>query len=400
MKEIKREGLSHNQSGIVSLIIVSILATVLGLVAVGFSQITNRELKQASDRELNAQAFYAAESGVNDAIAYLQDPAATPLTGCDDWKTAPVGPKYFAVDLSSSSNPAGTAKYTCVITANQTPNLFYQLRAGQSVTIKISQPAMTKLYFGWENQGQKNTGLALPGAFGSLPQESSLTDPRVTGVLRAGMYQVKGNDTSVNNDTLAGESRNYFMYPNTITGSPNSIAFTSGGYSAGPTGTGPISPNGSFVHGNCKTNNTDPNTGSKDTGRFCKSVVTGLGATTYYIQLTALYTNMNVTLWGQSGSGPITFTDTQGEVDVTGKGTDVLQRIRARIDLGRDYQYPDFALQSMKAICKGFEVEVPSVNTYGSNTDNSTMPNPDGSCAEPDNTGGTAPGPAGDYSPH
>jgi Tfp pilus assembly protein PilX len=85
LKAYKSKEIQTNQSGIVSLIIVAILAIVLGLVAIGFSQLTNRELKQAGDRELNAQAFYAAESGVNDALAYLQDPGAAPLSGCNDW---------------------------------------------------------------------------------------------------------------------------------------------------------------------------------------------------------------------------------------------------------------------------------------------------------------------------
>jgi hypothetical protein len=273
---------------------------------------------------------------------------------------------------------------------------------------------LDKLYFGWENQGQTNTGLALDSTFGRLPQESDprfdpsvnpLTANKVTGVLRAGIYAIKNTDTLVSNDGLSGLSRNYFMYPNTAAGSPNSISFAAGGYNPNSPGGGAVAPNGSFVHGNCKTGNTDPNTSSASTGRFCKSVVTNLSgispSTTYYVQLTALYTAMNITLWGQnSGSAPITFDGTQGNIDITGKGTDVLQRVRARVDLSRDYQYPDFALQSMKALCKGFEVDVPTSGNYGSNINNSVMPNPDSSCAAPTTTAGPASGGGGDKPPH
>jgi hypothetical protein len=373
------------QSGIVSLLIVTILAIVLGLVAIGFSQLTNRELKQASDRELDAQAFYAAESGVNDALAYLDDPNATPLTGCNDWLTGPnsaVARQYFADSLSP------TAKYTCVIVQNTNlPKLVQPLDKDQSVTFKINQAGLDKLYFGWENQGQNDTGKALDSNFGRLPQESSITDPMVTGLLRVGIYAVRSSDNLVSNDALNGLSRNFFMYPNTTVGSPNSIPFLAG-------------PNGSFVHGNCKSGNKDPNVPSAN-GRFCKSVVTGLSTvtvspntTTYYVQLTALYTKINVTLWGQnSGSAPVTFSGTQADIDITGKGTDVLQRINTRVNIGHDYQYPDFALQSMKAICKGFTVEVPTPGTYNNNVNNGVMPDPDGSCASPiNNTAGLAPG--------
>src|SRR4051794_36665296 len=93
-----------DESGIISLIIVAILSVVMALVAVGFAKLTDRELTQASDRELSAQAFYAAEAGINDARAYLKacDPANNPsgtcdFTGCTNWPA--LGNSYFVSSL-------------------------------------------------------------------------------------------------------------------------------------------------------------------------------------------------------------------------------------------------------------------------------------------------------------
>jgi hypothetical protein len=380
---------NKNQSGVVSLIVVSILAVVLGLVAVGFAKLTDRELRQASDRELSAQASYAAEAGLNDAIAYLQGPNPTPFPGCD-W---PAGSPYFVNDLSPSSPDA--AKYTCISIADKTPNLLYSLHAGQSVTVKISQANLNKLYFGWENQGQTHTGSALSfsggPSFGTLPQEDAAslfgTNPATTGLLRVGIYPVPNGLTSADNNALAGLSRNYFLYPDAGSGSPGSVSFGAS--------------NGGFVHGNCKSNGNDPVTGLATTARYCNSFISNLNGSgnTYYLQLTAIYTSLNITVQAEdSSSKALDFKGVQGSIDVTGQGSDVLQRIRARVDLSKKYQFPDFALQSMDAICKGFTVEVPAPGQYGG-VDNSSMPNPDNSCAAPDG-GGSAPGSGGDLGPH
>jgi hypothetical protein len=59
---LRREG------GFVSIIVCMIIMTILSLITIGFAQIMAREQRQALDRQLSSQAFYAAESGVNDAL--------------------------------------------------------------------------------------------------------------------------------------------------------------------------------------------------------------------------------------------------------------------------------------------------------------------------------------------
>jgi hypothetical protein len=258
------------------------------------------------------------------------------------------------------------------------------------------------LFFGWNNQNYKNTlpGSGSPlspnfGPFGTFPQESSATNPATTGVLRVDIYPAPNGPT--NNDTLAGLSRTYFLYPNGAVGSgtidcnkpPNSgacVDYTLGGYAKT---TGPNGSNGSIVAGNCKNQNSNPVIGSGVAASYCNSAVTGLsGSTTadYYVRLTAMYRDQNVTIQATNNSNnnqPIS--GTQGVIDVTGKGTDVLQRIRAVIDLTNQSPAPSYSLQSMVAICKGFTLEINGIGTYGGV--NTSTPNNDNACVQPNGNG-------------
>jgi len=54
------------QVGFVSIIVAAVLMVLLSLITIGFSKIMQREQRQSIDRQLSAQAFYAAETAIND----------------------------------------------------------------------------------------------------------------------------------------------------------------------------------------------------------------------------------------------------------------------------------------------------------------------------------------------
>src|SRR3954464_6641054 len=55
----------NSEAGMASFLIVMILMLVITLIVIGFAQVTRRNSREALDRQLSSQAFYAAESGVN-----------------------------------------------------------------------------------------------------------------------------------------------------------------------------------------------------------------------------------------------------------------------------------------------------------------------------------------------
>ena len=61
--------LKQSESGIVSLMMTLVIMLVISLIVIGIAQLSRREQRQALDNQLSTQAFYAAESGVNDAQA-------------------------------------------------------------------------------------------------------------------------------------------------------------------------------------------------------------------------------------------------------------------------------------------------------------------------------------------
>ena len=58
--------LRKNQDGIVSLIVSITIMIIISLVVISFARLMRTEQEQALDRQLSSQAFYAAETAVND----------------------------------------------------------------------------------------------------------------------------------------------------------------------------------------------------------------------------------------------------------------------------------------------------------------------------------------------
>lgn len=66
MKPIKSD-----ERGVVAIIVAVLLMTVLSLIVLATSQNSTREQRETIDRQLSDQAFYNAETGINDVANYL-----------------------------------------------------------------------------------------------------------------------------------------------------------------------------------------------------------------------------------------------------------------------------------------------------------------------------------------
>src|SRR5581483_12189470 len=106
-----------SQSGMASFLIVMIMMVVITLIILGFSQVTRRNEREALDRELSSQAFYAAESGVNvttsKIAAYVKTNGYTTLP---DKTTCPNAYDPTAVGGVGAAIPnlGSGVRYTCV----------------------------------------------------------------------------------------------------------------------------------------------------------------------------------------------------------------------------------------------------------------------------------------------
>lgn len=106
----KKLTLRADNRGIVAIVVTVLLMLILSLIVLAVSQNATREQRQTLDRQLSDQAFYNAESGINEAANYIythkDDPTLPPKK--DNCNPLPA-PANNVLDQS------GTNKYTCVL---------------------------------------------------------------------------------------------------------------------------------------------------------------------------------------------------------------------------------------------------------------------------------------------
>jgi Tfp pilus assembly protein PilX len=332
--------LQHNQSGLVSIIVAIVFITIMSLVATSFALLSRRETRQALDRQLSTQAFYAAESGVNDAIKAVRA-GPTNITQCSDVNT---------VNPSAGAQLNDQLSYTCVLVNEKPTTLeFSPVTSEKPTIVRVLAPSeIGKLRISWQD-ADGSTKFASNSSF-LLPQaELNTLDPdsfaNHTGILRTSVIPVTG---SMSRESLINTTQTLFLYPRE---SQTTGAIGSYGYQTGQT------KQGDFVNGQCNKENN-----SAGTPRYCNVDITNLagsangpGVSEYYIRLDGIYRNASVTIQAFSDNGstsPLTMLKGQVVIDSTGKANDVLRRIQVRVPVQTEYEAVGRALETADSICK------------------------------------------------
>ncbi|MCA9330399.1 hypothetical protein KDA11_07130, partial [Candidatus Saccharibacteria bacterium] len=63
--------IKHNEQGIVSIFVTIIIILLMSLIILAMVRNATREGRQSLDRQLSDQAFYNAESGINDWTKFI-----------------------------------------------------------------------------------------------------------------------------------------------------------------------------------------------------------------------------------------------------------------------------------------------------------------------------------------
>ena len=130
-----------DEQGFASIVVGLILIIVLGLLVVGFAQLSRHEQQQALNDQLASQANYAAESGINDA---LSDISSGLINSADSSSTVCMSPSSTSLPANAlTANPvisaANLISYTCLLVNLNTPNLeFKTINADAARTIITS----------------------------------------------------------------------------------------------------------------------------------------------------------------------------------------------------------------------------------------------------------------------
>lgn len=345
------KSLRQNQSGLVSITITLIVMILITLVVSSFAMIVRREQRRALDRQLSTQAFYAAESGVQDAQRALSgsNPISGNVTECSGNANRSFAEKVAALVPTPDYEPlidGDNSKYSCIL-IDSDPTLWEKSSANPEdgpfvVPIKTSTP-INNLVISWQHT---NGGQTFPPTLGQLPKDGTpgLATPMLRITLMPGLIGAGARDN------LMKRAHTVFLYPTAASSLSNSFAFL------GNSDIAASDPaQGQFVSGEC----------SASAGPlYCNVNVTGLTGTDYYLAVQPLYGSAKINLQAfDATSTEIPLNDAQAVIDVTGKAADVLRRIQVRVPIGEGLKtrsftggLPTAALETTNSICKRFEL--------------------------------------------
>jgi Tfp pilus assembly protein PilX len=334
--------LAKDEKGIASIMVAGIFIVIISLVATGFATLMRREQRQALDKQLSTQAYYAAESGVNDAIKYLATHPSAKSSDCS--KTADVtGNTSFGTNNDAIS-------YTCVLVDTTPDSLNYNpISTDKSTILKLNAAGADTINISWQDSANnQNYVTASDGHPLSNADSRGVLHDEVwqSGVLRVSLMPIT---QPITREKLIKETQTLFLYPNlnTTTGRKGTHQF-----SASKAG------QGVFVDGECNLANSDIN--PEITPYDCNMKITNLpaGVDSYYIRLKSILTNHSVRITANGDGNQIELPGTQAVIDATGKANDVLRRIQVRVPINANYSYPEFGLETTNAICKDLELYV------------------------------------------
>ncbi len=336
----------NDEKGFVSIIVASILMVLVSLVVLGLATIMQREQRQALDRQLSTQAFYAAETGVNDLANVLDDPAL-PIEKdyCDLPSSAPFNTFNNGVIRSDEQD----VKYTCLI-YDKTPGdlVFTDTITTSASEVFPIQPEsgneVGNVTFTWNGPSNSTSVDDSGDCTGNLP--ASFANESIP-MLRVDLIAAPAG-ASFDKTVVLANTASYYFIPakgacsSTFTAT-NSENFTSAsGANAGQ-----------LVYVNCDESNPCAVTVNIDTPtRYNR----------YYARVKSVYNSvgtLNVT--ATDGTGDFEFLNAQTLVDVTGKANDVLRRIEVRISNEPNFDRPEAVLETNNSgFCKTLGV-VPGV---------------------------------------
>lgn len=347
---MKRRGAERrsDQRGFASIVIALVMVIVLSLITVGFAELMRKEERSALDKQLSSQAYYAAESGVNDAAKAINSgfreakPDCKPYTSTDPEASLPGGSYLTGNAVGDSTG----ADYTCLTIDPSPHTLEYssvstdESKAVQLTGVNPADDSVTpigSLEISWQDA---NGGASfVPGASTNFEKAG---DWPYTGILRVGITPLISG--CLNRDCLVNSSYTSFLYPNDSAAPVVGDSYPSGSNSN----------QGNITKGNCHSTNTP---------HYCVVKVTNLTAPNYLLSLRSVYKNTRVTIKAFGvGDEPLDILNAQTVVDSTGKAQDVLKRLQVRIPSQNNYAHAD-GVTVMDGICKQLQLMPAAVGT-------------------------------------
>jgi hypothetical protein len=364
-----------DQSGVISFITVAFLAGILLLITTGFVKIMLSNHRQSLDGQLNLQAFYAAESGINDLLQIL------PLSddsyyGSDDCNLLIDGPLAGKNILNIDPN----ISYSCLLVDSEVEQILSEpnTQSGKMYKLELDgsgggAPELNTVVVSWGDsmQNLSNSDIA-EGNFPPSIITKTDTTPGEIPILRVTFYY-PGTDFS--RSTLINNQKTFFLMPPKLadfnTGTFPTL-FVSGGKKKGNVINNSyfssISEIGDYSDGakNFVSCFSDGDKDYKCKAKFdlSKFVTLSPNKSGTYIRVRPIYSDTKVMVEGFKGNAESShekFINVQYDIDVTGRANDIYKRIKVRKDMFPNYKFPEYVTKLGDTICKNYEM-YPDIN--------------------------------------
>jgi hypothetical protein len=318
---------SRTQDGFVSIVVSMIIMVVLSLITLGFARLMNREQRQALDRQLSSQAFYAAESGVNDVI------------------NNPIGNTNTCAAQSDISTDYGV-RVTCVTYTDTVDRLEYA-----PVPLDLHTPKVFRLPTG-ASQLRIDFRANAPVVGDAASRADMNLPPLASWGTQPGAMKVR-----IISYTNGSGREQLFNSTDFFTLIPRAGAIVPSGTTFSP------STAGRLIAAPCSGVCSVTLTGIPTANNITNTVV----ISSLYRANDAVVTALN------ASANPVLFQGVQALIDSTARTTDVVRRIQVRRPLTDGYQYPAAALEATgnantDGICKRLQVNSGLNDTGGCST--------------------------------
>jgi Tfp pilus assembly protein PilX len=319
----------------VSIMVTMVLMIVISLIVLGFAQISRRNQREALDRQLSTQAFYAAETGINDAHKLISDAIAAGSTitakpNCDN-----TGAYSTLVDTLDA---AANVKYTC-LTVNPNPtSLVYSNISSTSAIMPVKSADgsnLNTIKLTWQAKTGTTPINNCPTSTNNVFTKNNTNWQCGYGVLRFDLVPTAG--AGLNADNLRKATMTSFVVPQRTGGSILPINYQAG------------------------SANTNNRYGLRCDNTNCTLTINTAGANSnyFYMRVSSLYKDVSLQIGATNAAGgAVKLEGAQAVIDATGKAQDVLRRIQVRLPLQSQSEnsLPDYAIESTDAVCKRFAV--------------------------------------------
>lgn len=336
-----------NQSGAVSIITVVLFTVIITVIVTVYARTSFNQQRESAAYDFGTRAYYAAESGVQDAVRALNTDPALAAAGKDDCQP-------LLSEAGKHDGKLGEGRgYSCQLIDVEPSEITGSVSSTKNAFIAVQPKLLTglpnnfKLIIDWsKNSTDGPTFVTRPNGSQQFPSLGSWSSGTTTiiPVLRASV--IDHPVSSITRDTI--RQHVYFLNPVSGSGTPRTVN------AASPQPDDTITTNAACF---------SPASGNSHSGYACRQEITLPGFdfanNKLYLRLSSLYGETKFRLQIQQNNQPTSLVGAQATIDVTGYVGGTYRRVKQAVPIGSGYREDiglDAALVGGDGICKHFGV--------------------------------------------